>query len=178
MEERTVILAGSYNPPHFGHLAMLEYLSKRYRKVIAVVGYNPDKKYAVLPQERADLLQDMLKINTVQNVHVEVVNGYIWRYAKRVGATIFFRGIRSWDKDGSDERALQILNTWGPLLLGPLVWPIPTLYLEGDTKYNHVSSTLIRSLCVRRDGDEQALNKLIPADVKERVVSLYCKKVE
>jgi len=24
-----VILAGSYNPPHLGHLAMLEYLSKR-----------------------------------------------------------------------------------------------------------------------------------------------------
>ena len=27
--ERTVVLAGSYNPPHLGHLAMLEYLSKR-----------------------------------------------------------------------------------------------------------------------------------------------------
>lgn len=29
-EDKTVILAGSYNPPHLGHLAMLEYLSKRY----------------------------------------------------------------------------------------------------------------------------------------------------
>jgi hypothetical protein len=28
-ESQTVILAGSYNPPHRGHLAMLEYLSKR-----------------------------------------------------------------------------------------------------------------------------------------------------
>jgi hypothetical protein len=28
-EDRIVILAGSYNPPHRGHLAMLEYLSKR-----------------------------------------------------------------------------------------------------------------------------------------------------
>lgn len=28
-EERVVILAGSYNPPHRGHLAMLEYLAKR-----------------------------------------------------------------------------------------------------------------------------------------------------
>jgi hypothetical protein len=28
-EDRVVILAGSYNPPHHGHLAMLEYLSTR-----------------------------------------------------------------------------------------------------------------------------------------------------
>ena len=28
-EDKIVILAGSYNPPHLGHLAMLEYLSKR-----------------------------------------------------------------------------------------------------------------------------------------------------
>ena len=27
---RTVVMAGSFNPPHLGHLAMLEYLSKRY----------------------------------------------------------------------------------------------------------------------------------------------------
>ena len=28
-EKTTVILAGSYNPPHLGHLAMLQYLAKR-----------------------------------------------------------------------------------------------------------------------------------------------------
>lgn len=28
-EDKIVILAGSYNPPHQGHLRMLEYLSKR-----------------------------------------------------------------------------------------------------------------------------------------------------
>ena len=28
-ENTTVVLAGSYNPPHLGHLEMLKYLSKR-----------------------------------------------------------------------------------------------------------------------------------------------------
>jgi len=28
-EDKTVVLAGSYNPPHMGHLSMLEHLSKR-----------------------------------------------------------------------------------------------------------------------------------------------------
>lgn len=28
-KQKTVVFAGSYNPPHFGHLAMLEYLASR-----------------------------------------------------------------------------------------------------------------------------------------------------
>lgn len=110
-----------------------------------------------------------------------VVDGYIWRYAKREGASIFFRGIRSWEKDGHEEQTLQILNTWGPLLLGPLCWPVPTIYLEGHTKYNHVSSTLIRDIC--KGGKDStmkdsvnALTELVPAEVVPKVEQLYCSK--
>lgn len=105
-----------------------------------------------------------------------VVSGLIWRYAKREGATVFFRGIRSWEKDGNDERALQILNTWGPLLLGPLFWPIPTVYLEGNPKYNHVSSTLIRDLCSKGTENKDALAELVPSNVTKMVSDLYCAK--
>lgn len=125
-----------------------------------------------------------------------VVEGYIWRYAKRVGATLFCRGIRSWEKDGRDERSLQFLNTWGPLLLGPLNWPIPTIYLEGNPKYNHVSSTLIRQICIRAQEQQQlvhdddgatgttqifskdkeaALTQLVPENTARRVAELYGK---
>eukprot|EP00531_Pseudo-nitzschia_arenysensis_P008055 CAMPEP_0116123428 /NCGR_PEP_ID=MMETSP0329-20121206/4745_1 /TAXON_ID=697910 /ORGANISM="Pseudo-nitzschia arenysensis, Strain B593" /LENGTH=237 /DNA_ID=CAMNT_0003617347 /DNA_START=190 /DNA_END=903 /DNA_ORIENTATION=- len=176
---QTVVFAASYNPPHHGHIRMLEYLSRRYKKVIAVVGFNPKKKYLVSPEERADLLREMLK-SRAQNVTVEVVEGYIWRYAKRIGASIFFRGIRSWEKDGRDERHLQMLNTWGPLLYGPLAIPIPTIYIEGDPRYNHVSSTLIRSICdSHRDTAEQnesieaSLSELVPSEVAEKVAKLY-----
>jgi cytidyltransferase-like protein len=67
---QTVVFAASYNPPHRGHLRMLEYLSKKYDRVIAVVGFNPDKKYPVSPEERAGLLREMLKSRT-ENVTVE-----------------------------------------------------------------------------------------------------------
>lgn len=122
-----------------------------------------------------------------------VVQGYIWRYAKRHNGSLFFRGIRSWEKDGSDERALQILNTWGPILLGPLVWPIPTMYLEGNPKYNHVSSTLIRNLCQKQPTDttststnnnkncndnNDALRELVPDHVINMVADFYGPKKE
>lgn len=113
---------------------------------------------------------------------LQVVDGYIWRYAKRVGATLFFRGIRSWEKDGKDERYLQILNTWGPIVYGPLAIPIPTLYIEGDPEFNHVSSTLIRSICDSHSGDdddeqkkntEASLSVLVPSEIAGKVAKLY-----
>ena len=109
-----------------------------------------------------------------------VYDGYIWRLAKRRGATIFFRGIRSWDRDGPEERSLQILNTWGPLLLGPLVWPIPTQYLEGNPNYNHISSSLIRQICDTTSSSSssstptnETLSDLVPPSIVSDVAKLY-----
>lgn len=105
---------------------------------------------------------------------VLAVSGYIWRYAKKEGATIFFRGIRSWEKDRKEERTLQILNTWGPLLLGR-TWPIPTVYLEGKPEFNHISSTLIRDICQGR-GDCESLSSLLPTNVTTEITHLYSRK--
>lgn len=112
-----------------------------------------------------------------------VYDGYIWRLAKRRGASIFFRGIRSWERDGKEERTLQILNTWGPLVFGPLFWPLPTMYLEGKPEYNHISSTLIRDIArdvgtKEAEPIEQALEKLIPVEVAREVAKLYSQETK
>jgi phosphopantetheine adenylyltransferase len=93
---------------------------------------------------------------------------------------VFFRGIRSWEKDGVEERKLQILNTWGPLLYGPLWWPMPTMFLQGDPQYAHISSTLIRDVCRSRTGatngsadHESALGSLVPSSIAKSVMQLY-----
>jgi len=70
-KKMTVVLAGSFNPVHLGHLAMLRYLAERYGKVIVVVGMNPNKKYPVSPYHRAELIRKMLKDTPASNVQVE-----------------------------------------------------------------------------------------------------------
>jgi hypothetical protein len=106
---------------------------------------------------------------------IAVVKGYVWRHVKQEGAKVFIRGIRSWEKDGHDERSLQILNTWGPLVLGPLWWPIPTMFLEGNPEYNHVSSTLIRNICRTKDEKEalEDVSRLVPRVIAEDVTRFY-----
>lgn len=115
------------------------------------------------------------------NSYQKVVTGYIWRYAKTQNASLFFRGIRTWSADGPEERHLQILNSWGPLLLGP-VWPLKTIFLEGDPRYRDVSSTVVRRICadrrqIRDDGEDTSrddeLSRLVPESVIEKVVQSY-----
>ena len=117
-------------------------------------------------------------------LHASVVEGYIWRTLMREPTTnihTFVRGIRSWAVDGAEERHLQILNTWGPLVLGPLWWPLPTIFLQGKPEYRHVSSTLVRSICRGGGGtgddegvsQKQQLNMLVPSCVQNEVAKLY-----
>ena len=123
--------------------------------------------------------------NNIRQKIVKVVTGYIWRYAKTQNTSLFFRGIRTWSADGPEERHLQILNSWGPLLLGP-VWPLKTIFLEGDPRYLDVSSTVVRRICADRRrkretaGDDSnnyddELSRLVPACVMEKVVEAYGK---
>lgn len=177
---KKIIFAGSFNPPHHGHLAMLRYLAQRYDEVIAVVGVNPSKKYLVAPDERAAIIKEMVERENVNGkIRVEVVSGYIWRFAMKERASLMFRGIRSWEKDGKEERFLHLLNLCGPIILGPLIWPLPTHFLEGKPEYNHISSTLIRNMCVegRRRGNTPDLAKIVPDSVAAKVAAVYSKSL-
>lgn len=46
-------------------------LTTRYTRVIAVVGFNPNKKYLVSPEQRKDLLQKMVATTSATNIEVE-----------------------------------------------------------------------------------------------------------
>jgi len=110
-----------------------------------------------------------------------VVSGYIWRHAHAHKAKYFYRGIRTWAEDGADELKLLIQNTYGPMLLGR-IWPINTIFLEGDPRYRGVSSTLVRKLCRRinssdKNGEKnqalEELKQLVPECVVDEVSQVY-----
>lgn len=177
----TVLMAGSFNPPHKGHAEMIQYLSSRYQKVLVVVGHNPDKEYDVSPEDRVGLLETCF--GHLDNVSISSTSDYIWRHAPE--AKLFFRGIRTWQKDGADERKLYFQNTWGPIAFGPFWWPRETYFLEGNPSYTHVSSTLVRELCGKATAStgskkgggkgKDPLKEILPEKIVGKVKELYSK---
>jgi pantetheine-phosphate adenylyltransferase len=126
---------------------MLRHLSLAHASPIAAVGFNPGKRYGVPPAARVAMLEAMLREQNLPNVRVALVPGLVWRWCAREGAERMYRGVRTWARDGAAERLLLWQNTFFPVVLGPFTRPIPTVFLEGDPRYNHISSTLVRDLC-------------------------------
>ncbi|GAB5366018.1 hypothetical protein AAMO2058_001108300 [Amorphochlora amoebiformis] len=146
-KESAGVYAGSFNPPHLGHIAILKAMRKRYRRVFCVVGFNPAKTYDVSPQERAELMRwilTRLRLHDIE-VHIQKRGQYIWQFAKRKNA-VMCRGIRSWAHDGKSEFFLNFLNILGPIIYGPIQLPMKTVFFEASKELAGLSSSKLRRL--------------------------------
>uniref|UniRef100_A0A6V3J863 Phosphopantetheine adenylyltransferase n=2 Tax=Lotharella globosa TaxID=91324 RepID=A0A6V3J863_9EUKA len=185
------VYAGSFNPAHNGHMAIVKELRKRFKRVYCVVGYNPSKTYQVDPETRRHLLKYMLRRSGMDDVKVDFFPGNIWRYAKIKGAYMC-RGIRTWEKDGNEEIFLNALNILGPIFIGWLnheMWahlyrkdilsflmysaPQRTIFFQADPSLSKVSSTKVRKL--RKKGKPLGGSGLIPDDTAPVVEAIFSK---
>ena len=171
-EPTVALFAGSLNPPHRGHLAIIEHLASKHETLYVVIGVNRSKSYLVSPAERKELVQSMCAAAHLDNVIVEVTSDYIWRLAIKVKGAVLYKGIRTWRKDGPPERWLELLNLVGPPLLAPLGWPLRTSYLQADARYAHVSSSLVRSRC-QNQSEAPSIADLVPTAIEEKVRAAY-----
>jgi len=168
LEDVSVVQAGSFNPPHRGHMQLLKYLSQRFRHVFVVIGFNPSKTYPVSPEQRKQLLETAIRELQLPNVSVHIWTDYIWRFANAMGSKYLVRGIRSWKKDIVEEKILEFLNHFGPFFIGGL-WPIPTLYVKANPEFASVSSTKVRKLA----DNGTTLEHLCSPSICDEVSRLY-----
>ncbi|MFZ5895959.1 MAG: pantetheine-phosphate adenylyltransferase [Myxococcota bacterium] len=132
------IYAGSFDPPTYGHLDLVERASKLFPRVLVAVGHNSQRAALFSVEERLELLRGVCAPFT--NVSVDSFQGLLVDYGKRVGARVIVRGLRA----GTDfEYELQIAHANADLRP-----EIDTVFLPTRTNYGFISASLVREIAV------------------------------
>lgn len=136
MSVQLAIYAGSFDPPTYGHLDLVERASKLFPKVIVALGHHPTRKPLLSVDERIELLKGISK--PYENVEVRSFRGLLVDYGKSIGARVIVRGLRA----GTDfEYELQIAHA-----NADMVPDIDTVFLPTRTNYGFISASLVREI--------------------------------
>ena len=130
------VFAGSFDPPTFGHLNIIERAQKLFPEIHVVIAVNKNKKYCFSGEERLDVIQQL--VSRWNNVSVHLWDSLIVDYAKKIKADVLIRGVRN-DNDFLYEFDLAMMNK----SLNP---QIETLFLVPDPKFFVLRSSSIKEL--------------------------------
>lgn len=154
---RRCVCPGSYDPVTFGHLDVIERAKGLFDEVVVAVLHNPDKAGAFPPQERVAMIRAAL--GGRPGLRVEAFAGRLLvDVCRDVGAGAIVKGLRG-GTDFGYELPMALMNRH---LSG-----VETLFVPGDPRLEHVSSTLVKEVSAY-GGD---VTGLVPDVVREALVA-------
>ncbi len=130
------VYAGSFDPPTYGHLDLVDRASKLFDTVIVALGVHPTRQPLFSAEERLALLERICA--PYKNVTVRSFDGLLVNFSKDVGARVIVRGLRA----GTDfEYELQIAHANADLRP-----EIDTVFLPTRANYGFISASLVREI--------------------------------
>lgn len=148
------IFPGSFDPITNGHLDVIERGRKLFDELIVAVGKSPIKNPLFSPEERIDMIHNLIKDKP--RVSVEGFDGLLVEYVKKRQANVILRGMRSLT-DVHYEFKLAMTNR--------AVAGIETIFVMTSAEYGFTSSTITREVA-NLGGD---ISNLVPEDVSRRI---------
>lgn len=134
---RVGIYAGSFNPLHNGHKDVIDQACAMFDKVVIARGQNPDKRLVSKALELQDcVLDDYPNLECIE-FSGSIIDLYK-HYSQPNQSVTLVRGVRDGDDLKSELRQKQFVQEQGV--------NIPYVFLAGDAKWSHVSSSSIRAL--------------------------------
>ncbi len=150
------IFPGSFDPITNGHLDVIERGMKLFDELIIAVGRSPVKNQLFTPEERVEMIDELIREKNLTGISVESFEGLTVEYASGKKADVILRGLRSLT-DVQYEFQLAMTNR--------AVAGIETIFIMTSEQYGFTSSTLIREVA-SLGGD---ISNLIPNNVYERI---------
>ncbi len=155
----TAVFPGTFDPPTYGHLNIIERTCRLFDRIDVAISINPDKTCLFSAEERLAMLTELTK--GFDNVQVHTCNTLIVDYCRAVGAKVLLRGIRN-TNDFSYEFDLSLMNR-------SLNGEVETLFVPTEQRYFLIRSSSIKEVA-RFGGD---ISGMVPSIVVDAIKEKY-----
>jgi pantetheine-phosphate adenylyltransferase len=145
------IYPGTFDPPTFGHLDLIERASNLFDHVVVAVGKNSSKDPLMSIEERVQVLAELSA--PFKNVTVTSFEGLLMDFAQKEGAKSIVRGLRA-VADFEYEFQIAMVNR----KLNP---EVDSVFLMTRWEYSYLSSSVVREVA-KLGGD---ISGLVPPAV-------------
>ncbi len=153
--DKIAIYAGSFDPFTKGHQNVIDRGLRVFDKIIVALAHNVSKKTIFSFDDRIEIIKEIYKDR--DNIVVDSFEGLLVDYSKKIGTSVLLRGMRS-VADFEYEIQMALANK-------TLYSEIETIFIVTDSKYSHISSSLIREI-VSLGG---SVKKMVPGVVERRL---------
>ncbi len=129
------VYPGTFDPPHLGHLDIVERSLKIFDRVVIAVAERPRRNLLFPIEERLEMFREMVK--HLNRVEVKSFNSLLVEFMRNEGIQIAVRGVRLFT---DFEYELQIALTNYKLA------EVETVFMMPSQEYIHISSTIVRDV--------------------------------
>ncbi len=157
------VFPGSFDPPTYGHLNIIERASSLYEELFVVIAVNRSKDSLFSPDERVAFMKKLME--PYPNVSVHTCDTLIVDFAKKHDCKVLIRGVRS-VQDFSYEFELSIMNKG----LDP---EIETIFMPTDTKFFVLRSSAIKELASFGGRIETMVPPIVAEGIRKKFSSAY-----
>ncbi len=156
------IYPGSFDPPTFGHLDLVQRASNLFPRLVVAIGIHPSRNPTFSVDERLSLLETVCA--PFANVEVDSFDGLLVEYARKINARVIVRGLRV---QTDFEYELQIAHA-----NADLAPELDTVFLPALTQHGFISGSLVREIA-RHGGD---VSRYAPPAVCEAIATKFTSK--
>ena len=153
------VYPGTFDPITLGHEDLIRRAAGLFGTVIVAVAAAHHKKTLFSLDERLDTVREVVK--THANVRVEPFSGLVRDFAVSHGASAMLRGVRS-VTDFDFENQLAGMNR----ALAP---DVDTVFLTPDSRYQYISSTLVREIATLKGDVTQFVAPAVLARLMQKL---------
>jgi pantetheine-phosphate adenylyltransferase len=136
MQKNLAVYPGTFDPPTFGHLNIIERGLKVFDEIVIAVAGDTMKESLFTPEERVEMLKQIF-VNK-KNVRVDSFQGLLVDYVRKIRARVILRGLRT-VADFEYELQMALANK-------KLYPDIETVFMMTEEYLSYFSSSLIKEI--------------------------------